>query len=250
MYELRKIAVSLSKGGTGKTTTAVSLSAGLATKGYSVLLIDADTQDQVSKYLDVSPTLSLAEVVSQQAKPEDAITPARDHLYILSGGRALAGVKRLISQKEFGGEMTLTEALTPIENEFDYVIVDTSPGWDALTINVLFYVEEVLSPVSLEVLTLQGVIEFTKSLTQIQQYHAKLSLKYILPTFLDRRVKKSEEVLEQLEAHYDEQLCDPIRYNVRLSEAPGFGQTIFEYAPTSKGAKDYKKLTERIISDG
>jgi chromosome partitioning protein len=73
-----------------------------------------------------------------------------------------------------------------------------------------------------------------------------LTLKYIVPTFLDGRVKKSQEILEQLRAHYETQLCQPIRYSVRLSEAPGYGQTIYEYAPGSPGVADYQQLTERI----
>jgi chromosome partitioning protein len=83
----------------------------------------------------------------------------------------------------------------------------------------------------------------------IQKYRPKLELKYILPTFFDLRVKKSEEILGQLQAHLAGRVCHPIRYNVRLSEAPGYGQTIFEYAPNSAGASDYQQLTERILQD-
>ena len=77
-----------------------------------------------------------------------------------------------------------------------------------------------------------------------------LALRYILPTFMDRRVKKSQEILNQLQNYYGELICEPIRYNVRLSEAPGYGQTIFEYAPRSPGAQDYDALSERILHDG
>jgi len=114
---------------------------------------------------------------------------------------------------------------------------------------VLFYAHQVLAPVSLEVLTLQGLIEFEQSLTAIQKYHPALNLAYILPTFFDRRVRKSAEILEQLHSHYGERVCAPVRYNVRLSEAPGYGQSIFEYAPHSPGAEDYQALVERIMRD-
>jgi chromosome partitioning protein len=87
-------------------------------------------------------------------------------------------------------------------------------------------------------------------LQSVRQYHSALDLRYIVPTFMDRRVKKSAEILAQLKTHYQDLVCDPIRYNVRLSEAPGHGQTIFEYAPRSPGAQDYQQLTERIIADG
>lgn len=247
---MRKIAVSLSKGGTGKTTTAVNLSAGLANAGYKVLIIDSDTQDQVAKHLGIQAKLGLAEVLLGEATPEQAISEARTDLQIMTAGKQLAGAKRMIAQKEFGAEMTMNEELASLDGQYDYIIVDTSPGWDTMTINALFYVQEVLAPVSLEVLTLQGVAEFTRNLARIQKYHEKLSLRYILPTFFDRRVKKSEEILSQLNQHYGDQLLSPIRYNVRLSEAPGYGQTIYEYAPKAPGAEDYQQLTERIASDG
>jgi chromosome partitioning protein len=114
----------------------------------------------------------------------------------------------------------------------------------------MFYAQEILTPVSLEVLTLRGLLDFNHNLSTIQKYHPKLTLSYVLPTFMDRRVRKSEEILNQLRVHFGPQLCSPIRYNVRLSEAPGYGQTIYEYSPSSTGAEDYRKLTERIMLDG
>jgi chromosome partitioning protein len=243
---MRKIVVSLSKGGVGKTTTAVNLAAGLAMSGSNVLLVDTDTQGQAGSMIGFKPETGLAELMLGECEPEKAVVEARKNLYLLAGGRTLAGIQRLIVRKEFGGEQTLSEALSVLDGKFDYVIVDTPPGWGAMTINVLFYAEEILAPVSLEVMTLQGLLEFEQSLKAIQEYHQGLVLKYVLPTFLDRRVKKSTEILEMLRGHYGELVCDPIRYNVRLSEAPGFGQTIFEYDANSPGAKDYGKLTKRI----
>ena len=247
---MRKIVVALLKGGVGKTTTAVNLAAGLGLSGYRVLLVDMDSQGQAGKSLGIQPNGGLAELVAGETTLEEAIVPARANLWLLAGGRGLAGLKRVITRKDFGGEQTVAEALAPLEGQYDYVILDTGPGWDALSVNALFYAGEVLVPVSLEVLTLQGLSEFARSMASVQQYHPALQLRYVLPTFFDRRVRKSEEILEQLTAYYSPQLCEPIRYNVRLSEAPGYGQTIFEYAPRSAGAEDYQKLTERIASDG
>jgi chromosome partitioning protein len=247
---MRKLAVSLSKGGVGKTTTAVNLSVGLAFSGSRVLLVDCDTQGQASYMLGMQPETGLAELIADDCRPDDAIVLARENLWLLAGGRALAGAKRMIDRKDFGGEQTLREKLRPLEEQYDYVILDTAPGWDVMTVNVLFYADEVLAPVSLEVLTLRGLLDFIQSLGSIQRYHDTLTLRYILPTFLDRRVKKSTEILEQLNEHFSHQLCAPIRYSVRLSEAPGYGQTIFEYASGSTGVEDYKQLVERIIHDG
>ncbi len=102
---------------------------------------------------------------------------------------------------------------------------------------------------ALEVMALQGLIDFRRHLESIRRYHAGLELRYVLPTFMDRRVRKSDEIYTQLGAYFTQQLCAPVRYNVRLSEAPGFGQTIFEYAPRSYGAQDYQALAERIVAD-
>jgi chromosome partitioning protein len=183
-------------------------------------------------------------------EPDQALVEARAGIWLLAGGRALAGLKRVIARKDFGGEQTLVEALAPLDGRYDLVIIDTAPAWDTLTVNALFYASEVLVPVSLEVMALQGLIDFVRSLGPIQKYKPTLVLRYVLPTFMDRRVKKSEEILVQLRSHYADLVCEPIRYNVRLSEAPGYGQTIFEYAPGSPGAEDYQRLTERILQDG
>lgn len=248
---MRKIAVSLSKGGVGKTTTAVNLGAALALAGQRVLLVDTDTQGQCASILGVRPEQGLAAVATGEIALRDALLEARPNLWLLGGGRALAGLKRLIDRKDFGGEQTLSETLGAeilrAAGPFDFLLLDTSPGWDALTVNALFCVEEVIAPVSLEALTLQGLLEFSESLAAISKYKTPLGLRFVVPTFLDRRVSKSGEILELLQAHYPALICDPIRYNVRLSEAPGHGQTIFEYAPTSTGAHDYSALARTVM---
>lgn len=246
----RRIAVSLSKGGTGKSTTLTSLAHGLALAGHTVLAIDTDTQGQVAEILGCQPEVGLSELVAEEVSPDDALFNARENLWILAGGRQLAATKQLIAKQEFGSEQVLTRALEPYADRFDYILIDTSPGWDALTINVLFYVNELIAPVALEVLAVRGLIHFENRIADIQSYRQDLNLRYVLPTFLDGRVRQSEEIMKQLEIHYQDRMCRPIRYNVRLSEAPGHGMTIFEYAPRSSGAADYAALVERIRSDG
>ena len=248
---IRKIAVSLSKGGVGKTTTAVHLAAGLAMAKKKVLLVDTDTQGQSAYMLGVKPKGGLTELVTKELKTEEAIVKARENLFLLAGGRSLAGLKRIISRRDFGGELTISEAIEPLERHFEYIVFDSSPGWDVLTVNVLFCVNEILVPVSLEVMTLQGLAEFLKSVASIQIHRHDIGLvvKYVLPTFFDKRIKKNNSILERLQNLYGERLCKPIRTNVRISESPAYGKTIYEFSPGANGAEDYRELVRKVTGD-
>ncbi len=242
----RKICVSLSKGGVGKTTTSVNLSAGLALAGFRVLLIDTDTQGQSAYMLGVKPEAGLTELLTRELPPEQAIVAARKNLDLLAGGKALAGVKRIIDRKSFGAEWTLSESLKMFDSQYDFIVIDTSPGWDQLTVNVLFYATEIMIPVALEIMPLHGLSEFMKSLGSIQTYRKEISLKYVVPTFMDTRVKNPQLIYSRLKKLYREYICKPIRYNENFSEAPSFGKTIFEFAPGCSGAVDYRELVRRV----
>ena len=244
----RKICVSLSKGGVGKTTTAVNLSAGLAMAGYKVLLIDTDTQGQSSFLLGKKPQAGLTELLTGELTPQETIIQARPNLSLLSGGRSLAGVKRIIDKKSFGSEWTLSEAMEDLDKAYDFVIIDTSPGWDQLTVNVLFYATEVLTPVSLEVMSLHGLAEFIKNLHAIKRYK-DIDLNYVLPTFLDGRVDQPQNIYRKLQSLYGDKVCQPIRYDEQLSRSPSHGQTIFEFLPDGIGAADYAALVRFIARD-
>lgn len=245
----RKICVTLSKGGVGKTTTSVNLSAGLALAGYKVLLVDTDTQGQSSYILGKKTRAGLTELLTKELTPEECIVRARKNLWLLSGGKALAGVKRIIDRKSFGAEWTFAEAMKEVDQRYDFVIIDTAPGWDQLIVNVLFYATEVLVPVALEVMPLQGLAEFMKSLGSIQKYRKEIALRYIVPTFMDTRVKGPEAIYEQLKKLYAEYMCTPIRYDQSLSEAPSYGKSIFEFAPGSSGSADYRELVRQVTSN-
>ena len=113
-------------------------------------------------------------------------------------------------------------------------------------VNVLFYATEVLVPVALQVMPLQGLAEFMKSLGSIQKHRKEIVLKYIVPTFMDTRVKGPGTIFSQLERLYPEYMCQPIRYSETLSEAPSYGKTIFEFAPGSTATADYKELVRKV----
>ncbi len=245
----RKICVTLSKGGVGKTTTSVSLSAGLALAGHKVLLVDTDTQGQSSYILGKKPRAGLTELLTKELAPEECIVRARKNLWLLSGGKSLAGVKRIIDRKSFGAEWTLSEAMKELDQRYDFIIIDTAPGWDQLIVNVLFYATEILVPVALEVMPLQGLSEFMKSLGSIQKYRKEIVLKYIVPTFMDTRIKGPETIYSQLKKLYSEYMCTPIRYCESLSEAPSYGKSIFEFAPGCTASADYKELVRKVTKD-
>jgi chromosome partitioning protein len=243
----RRISVVVSKGGVGKTTTAVNLAAGLACNGRKTLLIDADTQGQDSLHLGVHPKKGLADFIVGNPQAEDALFEARPNLWLLAGGRNLGSLKRFIHKQDFGGEYTLKNRLQSFENQFSFIIIDTAPGWDSLTINVLFYADEIAIPVSMEMLALHGLTEFSKSLEAIKAYRNALEIKYIIPTFYDTRMQESEAVLGRLKNFYGEKVLPPIRNDHTLAQAPALGLCIFEFAPGSSGAKDYRQLIASIL---
>lgn len=242
----RKICVTLSKGGVGKTTTSVNLSCGLALAGYRVLLVDTDTQGQSAYMLGRKPGAGLTELLTGELTAKECILEARKNLWLLGGGRSLAGVKRIIDRKSFGAEWALSEAMSTLDTQYDFIVIDTAPGWDQLIVNVLFYANEVLVPVALEVMPLHGLAEFLKSLGSIQKYRKEIELKYIVPTFLDTRIKGPQTLYSQLKKLYPDTICTPIRYNESLAEAPSFGKSIFEFAPGSTASADYRELVRKV----
>ena len=242
---MRKIAFINAKGGVAKTTSCVNIGAGLALGGYRTLLIDLDSQGQITKSLGVQAGEGLAELLQGDAGLKDVQIEARKNLFVIAGGGALSGVKRLISRRDIRSELVLSEGLEDLQG-YDFVLLDTAPSWDVLNVNCLFYVEELLIPVSMEALALQGIGDFLGRVDHVQRYRESLRVSGIIPTFYDARVKKSAEILEQLERYFPDALWPRVRYNSKLSEAPGFGQHIFEYAKRSKGAADYARLAERL----
>jgi len=242
---LRKIAIANRKGGVGKTTSAVNIAHGLSLAGYRVLLIDTDTQAHCSRILGVKPQYGLAELIDGTCTPSEALIEARERLFLLGGSKKLEGVINDISRRDFRVEYVLTDSLKPYDGKYDYVILDTAPGFNRLGINVLFYADEVMIPVSMEALAIDGLVAFMEEVENIRS-HSNIEIRYIVPTFYDRRVKKSEEILEQLKGHFGKKIIHLVNYSVKLSESPGWGKTIYEYASRDRTAKDYARLAGAI----
>ena len=242
---MRKIAIANRKGGVGKTTTAVHLAAALSIANYEVLLIDADSQGHCAKYFEAEPELGLADVIEGTAAAQ-AITEIWENLSLLAGGEDLTGTQRLIAREmPHKSPHMMKTALEQIEGNYEYVIIDTAPGYNELTINVLFYASELLVPISMEALSVAGFASFLKEVENIKEY-TDIEVQYIVPTFHDKRVKKSEEILSQLQNHFGDAVTLPIHYCVKLSEAPAWRKTIYDYAPKERGAHDYAMLAGTV----
>ncbi len=254
---MRRIAVSMAKGGVGKTTTAVNLAHGLSLLGHKVLLVDCDTQNQVAMFLGVKPVHGLYEFITgtdengRKVSKKEAIAPARQNLWLLSGGLKLVELKNWLGEQPRSQRQTLLGSrFAPREDALDYLIFDCAPGWDILSVNILMAASEVICPVALQSPSMEGLKTFFGYLLSAQKLNNDLELKYILPTMFDRRTRHSLKILKQLLKLFRKQVCDPIPYNVRLSEAPAIGKTIFEFDPRATGANGYKKLIRRITDDG
>lgn len=244
---MRKIAITNRKGGVGKTTTAVNLAHYLAMQGNRVLLVDTDTQGQCAVMFQVEPAKGLADLFTG-SDPSECLEEIRENLFLLSGSTRLAEVKNLITAKELGREVVFKKIMSVFEDRFHYVIIDTAPSWDILSLNIMMYAQEVLIPIKTEFLSLDALKLFRSEITKIQEYNPGIKIVGVLPTQWDKRTAQSRQYLEQLQKAFGSLILEPVRINVSLSEAPAYGKTIFEYAADSHGAEDYKTVFEEVVN--
>jgi chromosome partitioning protein len=245
---LRKIAIITSKGGTGKTTTAINLGHGLALCGMRVLIIDCDSQRNVAIAFDVQGKQTLCDLLQYG---EVEVIEARKNLFVIdSGGRALAEAEMVLAGKK-SRERRLELALKNLRG-CDVVICDCSPTINLININAIAFADDVIIPVSMDYLAQTGARQTIQIIEEINEHSANpTSIMGLLPTFYDARTRLSKEVLESLRDRFREEVFDTvIRVNTSLREAPSFNQTIFEYSPMSRGAMDYYQLTEEFLNRG
>jgi chromosome partitioning protein len=243
---VRKIAIITSKGGTGKTTTAINLGHGLALCGMKVLVVDCDPQRNVAITFDVRGQKSLSTLL--QTGDVDVIE-VRENLFVIdSGGRDLAEIEMVLASQN-SRERRLQQALKNLEG-CDVVICDCSPTVNLININAIVYADQVIVPVSLDYLAQAGARQTLQIVDVINEHSpSKTSVMGILPTFYDGRTRLSRDVLESLRDRFGETVFKSvIRVNTSLREAPSFNKTIFEYSPMSRGAFDYYQLTEEVLT--
>jgi chromosome partitioning protein len=243
---MRTIAIVGFKGGIGKTTTCISLGAALARSGHRVLLIDTDTQANVSISLGInSIEKSLADVLNRRVTAKETVINARKNLDLLPSSMALFKAQQRMVL-EMGREEIFTDLFAELTG-YDYQLLDCAPSVSLLTVNAIAYVEEVFIPVSMEMLALAGARQFMQYLRTISRMLGRgARIRLIIPTFYDPRRRVSDLVLKSLRKDFGSRVTHPIRIDTLLSEAPGAGQTIFEYAHRSRGAQDYAKLAKLV----
>ena len=249
----RRIGVLNYKGGTGKTTTVVNLGAGLALHGARVLCLDLDAQGSLATCLGVRYTHSLTDMLLGQAEPQECAVQARENLDLVASDASLLQVEGEMWRMEdhHAAQQLLTNKLRGIDNTYDYVIADFSPSASILSESGLRYVQELIVPVSMSYMSLvvtKQVIETLRTVSRVPRHRVFLYL--IIPTLYSARLRQDREVLGILQRHFADKVTEPIRTNVRLTEAPSHFKTIYEYSPSSTGAVDYSRLTERVLRDG
>ena len=249
----RRVAILNQKGGTGKTTTAVSLASGAAERGFRVLLIDTDAQGNVGVSLGVAGERSLYHVLVDGEDPAKVAVPVRKYLDVITSDCTLAAAEIWLARQSADSRsrvMTRRLNLMHVSRTYDYVILDCGPSLNLLNQNALSYADEVVIPVACDYLALVGVKQVLRTIKDVERHlHHAVRVSAILPTFFDGRTRLAREVLDTLQGHFKTKCLDPIRLNTRLAEAPSYRKTIFEYAPQSNGAADYNQVVDWLVRE-
>jgi chromosome partitioning protein len=243
------IAVFNHKGGTGKTTTSVSLASGLAMRGKRVLLVDTDAQGNVSVSLGVKAERSLYHVLVMGLSGNDAVTNVRPNLDLIPSNETLAAAELYLAGRQ-NRDRVLAGRLAAVVRQYDHVVVDCSPSLSLMNQNALCLVDSVVVPVACDYLSLVGMRQVIKTVKNVNQLlHHPVRIWGVLPTFYDSRVKICNEAIDTLRQHFGPRCLRPIRQATKMREAPSQGQTIFEYAPNTTASEDYLHFVDTVLGE-
>ncbi|WP_430412484.1 ParA family protein [Kordia sp.] len=246
------IAIANQKGGVGKTTTSVNLAASLGVLEKKVLLIDADPQANATSGLGIDVeavekgtyqllehTVSAVEVVMETSSPNLSIIPAHIDLVAIE--------IELVDKDQ--REYMLKKALKPIKDQYDYILIDCAPSLGLLTLNALTAADSVMIPIQCEYFALEGLGKLLNTIKSVQKIHnPSLDIEGLLLTMYDSRLRLSNQVVEEVQKHFSDMVFSTIiQRNVRLSEAPSYGESIINYDAGSKGASNYLSLAHEVI---
>lgn len=249
------ITIANQKGGVGKTTTAINLSASLANLGKKVLLVDADPQANASSGLGVDVRkleFTIYECLIDKVPIEQSIHSTQTpNLDILPSHIDLVGAEIELLNLE-RREYVMAETFQPIKDQYDYILIDCSPSLGLITVNALTAADSVIIPVQSEYFALEGISKLLNTVKIIKnKLNPVLEIEGFLITMYDNRLRSANQVFEEVQKHFSDLVFKTLIYrNVRLSEAPSFGKPILAFDGESRGAKNYLELAQELIERG
>ncbi|SHJ27298.1 ParA family protein [Lutispora thermophila] len=248
----KSIAVFNQKGGVGKTTTVINLSACLASLGKRVLMIDIDPQGNTTSGIGIdknSLEYTLYDILINNVNPKECIKATQqESLYIIPASVQLAGAEIELTSFQ-GRELKLRECITEIKKDFDYIFVDCPPSLGLLSVNALSAVDSVLIPIQCEYYALEGVSQLMNTYSLVKKgLNKKLEIEGVVLSMFDGRTNLSIQVVEEVKKFFKGKVYRTmIPRNVRLAEAPSHGLSIISYDPKSKGAEAYLELAQEFL---
>jgi chromosome partitioning protein len=247
MHAPARLAIFNHKGGTGKTTTSVSIAAGFASRGYRVLLVDTDSQGNVGVSLGIKAEKTLYHVLVMGVRPSDAAVKVRPNLDLIVSNETLAAAELYLAGRQ-NRDRILRERLISAFDDYDVVLLDCSPSLSLMNQNALVAVDGIIVPVACDFLSLVGVRQVVKTVKSVNALlHHPVQIEGVLPTFYDARARICRDALDALKDHFGDRVLPPIRSAIRLKEAPAQGKTIFEFAPDSHPAQDYQQVVDLLV---